>query len=138
MYCHETKIRIRYAETDQMGIVHHSMYALYYEESRTDAMRQLGYSYREIEEKGIFMPVVELKIHYLKPAYYDEILTIRTMIREMPASTIRFEYETFNSHNECINKGETLLAFVDRKTRRPVRVPGWLSEALRPHLSSCQ
>jgi len=134
MYCHETKIRVRYAETDQMGVVHHSTYALYFEEARTEAIRILGFSYREIEEKGIFMPVIDLKIKYIKPAQYDDLLTIKTYVREMPSSSFRFEYETYNANNQCINKGETTLAFVNRQSNRPCRAPEWLLEGIQKQI----
>jgi len=134
MYCHETKIRVRYAETDQMGVVHHSTYALYYEESRTEAIRKLGYSYREIEEKGIFMPVIDLKIKYIKPSRYDDLLTIKTFVRELPNSSLKFEYETYNADGQCINKGETTLAFINRQTNRPCRAPEWLTEVLTKYM----
>jgi acyl-CoA thioester hydrolase len=135
MYCHETKIRVRYAETDQMGVVHHSIYALYFEESRTEAIRELGYSYREIEEKGIFMPVIDLKIKYIKPAQYDDLLIIKTFVKEIPNSTFKFEYETYNSKNQCINKAETTLAFINRQTNRPCRAPEWLTEVIQKHMN---
>ena len=138
MYCHETKIRVRYAETDQMGVVHHSTYALYYEEARTEALRQIGISYREIEEKGIMMPVVDLKIKYIKSARYDDVLKVRTILRELPSSKMVFEYETYNEQNECINKGETTLAFINMSIKRPCRAPEWLIELLQSHLKKTQ
>lgn len=134
MYSYDTKIRVRYGETDQMGVVHHSTYALYYEEGRTEALRHLGLSYREIESRGIFMPVISLTMKYLRSAYYDEQLTIRTYIKEMPTSKITFEYETYNEKNECISKGETVLAIVNKETQRPCRAPEWLTELLAKNM----
>jgi acyl-CoA thioester hydrolase len=116
---YKCKIRVRYSETDQMGYVYYGNYASYYEVARVEMLRSLGTSYREMEESGIMMPVLELKCKYIKPAYYDEELTISVKILEKPQTRIKFHYEIFNEKEELINIGETTLVFVDIKRNRP-------------------
>jgi acyl-CoA thioester hydrolase len=132
MYTSSTTIRVRYAETDQMGYVYYGFYAMYYEVGRVESLRQLGLTYKEIEAMDIIMPVLENKSNYLAPARYDELLTIVTTIREKPTVKIRFEYEIFNEANTLINKGETLLAFVNKNTNRPCRPPQAMEKVLDP------
>jgi acyl-CoA thioester hydrolase len=132
MYRSETAIRVRYAETDQMGYVYYGIYASYYEVGRVESLRQLGLTYKEIEELGVIMPVLENRSRYLAPARYDELLTVVTTIRERPTVKIRFEYEIYNEEKKLINQGETLLAFVDRKTNRPCRPPMQMDKILEP------
>lgn len=96
MHVTETILRVRYAETDRMGYVYYGNYATYFEVARVDCMKALGFSYRELEDQGILMPVVSYNIKYLKPAFYDDALTIRTSIQELPEARITFHYETFN------------------------------------------
>jgi len=116
---HICKIRVRYSETDQMGYVYYGNYASYYEVARVEMLRSLGTSYKEMEESGIMMPVLELKCKYIKPAYYDEELTVSVKILEKPQTRIKFQYEIFNEKEELINIGETTLVFVDVKKNRP-------------------
>lgn len=130
MYTSKTTIRVRYAETDQMGYVYYGTYATYYEVGRVESLRQLGITYKEIENMGIIMPVIENKSKYLQPARYDELLTIVTTIKEKPGIRIKFEYEIFNEENRVINKGETLLVFIDTKTNRPCRPPETMENVL--------
>ena len=130
MYQSETSIRVRYGETDQMGYVYYGFYAMYYEVARVEALRQLGVTYKEIEAMGVIMPVLENKSRYLLPGRYDELLRIVTTIREKPSVRIVFEYEIFNEANQLINKGETLLVFVDKITSRPCRPPEALESVL--------
>src|SRR5436190_24132296 len=104
MYQSETRVRVRYGETDQMGYVYYGFYAMYYEVGRVESLRQLGLTYKEIEALGVIMPVLENKSNYLAPARYDELLTIITTIREKPTVKIKFEYEIFNETNKLINK----------------------------------
>ena len=103
MYITETRIRTRYSETDQMGYVYYGNYALYFEVARVEAMRDLGMSYRELEQRGIMLPVVSFNIEYLKPALYDENLNIITKIIELPSVRIKFDYETYNESGELLN-----------------------------------
>jgi acyl-CoA thioester hydrolase len=133
MFTAENKIRVRYAETDQMGYVYYGNYAMYYEVGRVEALRLAGFSYREMEEYGIIMPVLEIHSRYLKPGKYDELLTIRTMIREMPGIRIRFHYEVINEQGELINEGETSLAFLNKDSHKPCRPPAFFLELLKPY-----
>jgi acyl-CoA thioester hydrolase len=132
MYQSETKIRVRYGETDQMGYVYYGFYAMYYEVARVESLRQLGISYKEVEAMGVIMPVLENHSKYLAPARYDELLRIVTTIREKPGIKIKFEYEIFNEENKLINRGETLLVFVDKATNRPCRPPQAMEDVLAP------
>lgn len=133
MYIHETKIRVRYGETDTMGYVYYGNYANYYEVARTDMIRTAGMTYRSMEDSGILLPVVHLECHFLKPARYDDLLTIRTTLRNMPSAKIEFDYEIFNEAGEKINEGNTRLVFTNDKTRRPTRPPEELIKALKPY-----
>lgn len=128
----ETKTRVRYAETDQMGYVYYGNYATYYEIGRVEMLRNLGMSYKSLEESGIMMPVTELRVNYHKPVHYDEEITIRTLIPEMPSVRIRFVYEIFDSRGELANSGETTLVFVDRVRNRPCRAPVDFLRAVSP------
>ncbi len=132
MYTSETKIRVRYAETDRMGYVYYGNYATYYEVGRVEALRQLGLSYKEMEDSGIMLPVLEYSIKYFKPAFYDEELTIKTIIPEMPQARIKFFYECYNSNNILLNKGETTLVFVNTSSGRPCSAPVSFLEKIKP------
>ena len=132
MYTSETTLRVRYGETDQMGYVYYGYYAMYYEVARVESLRRLGLTYREIEAMGIIMPVLENKSQFIKPGRYDELLKIVTFIKERPGVRITFEYEIFNEAGLLINKGETLLAFVNQKSGRPCRPPQEMLNVLEP------
>ncbi len=134
MISSETKIRVRYAETDKMSYVYHGNYIQYYEVGRVEFMRSLGSSYAEMEEKGVMMPILDVKIKYIKPAFYDNELIIKTFIKELPTAKITFYYEILNPMGEIINTGETTLAFVDINSQRPCRCPNWFYDALAKHL----
>lgn len=121
--CSEVEYRVIYGDTDQMGVVYYGNYPRFYEIGRNELLRQLGLTYKEIENMGTILPVSSMKIKYHRPAYYDDLLTIRTSITEIPASRIEFKYEIFNEKGELLNSGETELAFINQSTRRPVRVP---------------
>lgn len=133
MYISETKLTTRYGETDQMGVIYHANYITYYEVARTEMIRKLGYPYQTMENEGIMMPIIEVQSKYIKPAYYDEELTIRTTLKEMPSSRITFHYEIYNSQNELLNTGITVLAFMDASTRRPCRPPERLTQVLQKY-----
>lgn len=124
-------MRVWYRDTDQMGIVHHSNYLGYYEAARSDMLRALGMSFAEVEKRGIMMPVLEVRSRYLRPARYDELLTVRITLREMPAARITFDYEIFNERAELLNTGTTVLGFIHSDTRRPCRCPEWFLDLLR-------
>lgn len=116
-------LRTRYAETDQMGVVYYGNYPQYLELGRVEWLRDIGFSYKAMEEEGIMMPVVSLQIQYKKPALYDELITIRTKLKELPSTKIEFNYEIFNEKGELLSTANTILVFVDAKTFRPVRCP---------------
>ena len=130
---HQTFVRVRYSETDQMGFVYYGNYAAYFEVARVEALRSVGVSYKSLEENGILMPVKNFTIDYLKPARYDEMLEVITTIKEIPKSGILFEYETLNEKKEVINKAKTTLVFLDAARMRPIRVPQLIIEALGLH-----
>jgi acyl-CoA thioester hydrolase len=133
MFSTEVQIRVRYAETDQMGYVYYGNYGMYYEVARVESFRKLGYAYKALEDEGVMMPVLELKTRYLKPAKYDDLLTIRVSIPDFPAARIKYLYEIFNEAGEKLNEGETSLVFVDMNSSRPVRIPEKMASLLRPY-----
>lgn len=129
----ETKIRVRYGETDQMGYAYYGIYAQYYEVGRVEAMRKAGFSYKEVEARGIWMPVVDFSIQYRRPAYYDEELTVVTSIERMPDGLrIPFTYECRNADGEVLNTGKVTLVCIDRASGKMCRIPAWFMEALGP------
>ncbi len=127
---HKTKVRVRYSETDQMGYVHHSNYALYFETARLAWLKSLGISYKEMEAGGVMLPVYTMHIRYHKPAFYDDELHITTRLKEPPGARITFEYEIRNQADELLTTGETTLVFVDMKTRRPIKCPDYILKKL--------
>lgn len=131
MYQSETTIRVRYAETDRMGYVYYGNYAQYYEVGRVEALRQMGFSYKSIEDNGIMLPVYTFNIRYFKPAYYDDLLKIITVVTEIPQTRINFEYQIFNEKDELLNKGDTTLVFIDMKTNKPCIAPVDFVEKLK-------
>jgi len=130
MYSHSTKIRVRYGETDQMGYMYYGNYAQYYEVGRVEMLRSLGMSYSSMEADGIMMPVLELKCKYIKPALYDQEITVTTIIKTLPGIRIFFEYELYNEKEELINIGTTTLVFVDMKKNKPTNPPENFMEKL--------
>lgn len=133
MYTCEITQRIRYGETDQMGYVYYGRYAEFYEIGRTELIRQMGITYRNLESNGIMLPVIKMAVKYHKPAAYDEIITIRTQLRSMPTARITFFYEILNENGELINEAEVQLVFTDSVSRKPVRPPANLLDALKPY-----
>ncbi|MGF7072909.1 acyl-CoA thioesterase [Mucilaginibacter sp. R-33] len=132
MFEHTIKIRVRYGETDQMGYMYYGNYAEFYEVGRVEMLRSLGLTYKGMEESGIMMPVLELQCKYLKPALYDEEISIRVIMDELPGIRIHFRYELTNPKGELINTGETLLVFINMKTNRPCLPPQDFSDRLMP------
>ena len=134
MYSINTKVRVRYAETDQMGFVYYGVYAQYYEVGRVELLRSLGLSYSKIEDLGYFLPVVNLVVNYKKSAFYDNEINIQTTIKEIPRSKITFFYEIFNEANELLNEGSTTLVFMNKKTKKICKAPSILIERLSDNL----
>lgn len=133
MYTSETRIRVRYSETDQMQYVYYGNYATYYEVGRVEALRQLGLTYKELEGMGVIMPVLENHSEFLFPALYDELLRVVVTITEKPTVRIRFHSEIYNELGTLIHRGETLLAFVNQKTGKPCRPPEAFQRVLAPY-----
>jgi acyl-CoA thioester hydrolase len=132
MFENATKLRVRYGETDQMGYMYYGNYAEFFEVGRVEMLRSLGLTYSGMEASGIMMPVLELKCKYLKPARYDEEITINVIMDKMPGVKIHFRYELFNQKQELIHIGETLLAFINMKSNRPCLPPADFIEKLKP------
>lgn len=134
MYVHEHKIRVRYRETDQMGFVYYGNYALYYEIGRAEMIRSIGVTYKTLEnDYGIIMPVLSMETKYVGSAYYDELITVRTILEDFPTKMIVFRHEILNEQGKIINKAILKLFFMDRTTYRRVSTPEFLQEKLRPH-----
>lgn len=134
MFTHETTLRVRYGETDQMGYVYYGVYPLYYEVGRVEALRSLGLSYRAIEDGGVMLPVHDMQVRYHRPARYDDLLTVRTTILAPPTVRISFRYEVLDASGTLLNEATTTLVFVDRATNRPCRAPAALVERLAPYV----
>lgn len=134
MYVHEYHKRVRYGETDQMGFLYYGNYAQYYEIGRVEMLRSLGLTYKQLEEEHrINMPVVSLQMRFVRPAYYDELITIRTTLRQLPEQFILFHMELFNEAGQLVNGGTVKLCFVDVRAQRTVPAPEYLLAKLRPH-----
>jgi acyl-CoA thioester hydrolase len=131
MFIHETSLRVRYAETDQMGIVYYGNYSQYYEVGRVEAIRSLGISYKEIELNGILMPVTKMNIKYVLPAKYDDLLKIVTIVKEKPDKRISFRTEIYNMNEELINFGEVTLVFLETETKKVVDIPSFLWDKMK-------
>ncbi len=133
MYTSENTIRVRYAETDRMGYVYYGNYAAYFETGRVEALRALGLSYREMEDKGIMLPVLSYQIKYFKPAFFDDTLIIKTTLKELPTGTrLSFHYEIWNDKGIQINEGQTTHVFVKVDGGRPITVPQEVIDKLAP------
>ncbi|MEK6614560.1 MAG: thioesterase family protein [Bacteroidota bacterium] len=123
MFTSEVKLRVRYGETDRMGYAYYGNYAEYFEVARVESLRELGMNYKDMEDNGIILPVYTFSVKYFKPAFYDDLLTIKCSIKEMPKVRITFFYETFNEKNELLNTGEVTLVFIDKKNNKPMGAP---------------
>jgi acyl-CoA thioester hydrolase len=135
MIKHEETLRVRYGETDQMGFVYYGNYALYFEVARVEALRSLGISYAQLEKEGVLLPVYEFTTKYLKPANYDDMLTIKCVIPVLPKGRITFEYETLNEAGDLLNVATVVLVFVDKATGRPTKPPEKLIDKMAPYFS---
>jgi acyl-CoA thioester hydrolase len=131
MFISETNIRVRYAETDQMGVVYHGNYAQYFETARAESIRQLGFTYKDMEAMGIVMPVVELHTKFLRPAHYDELLTVKVILKELTtAHRIEFHHEVHNEKKELLALGRIVLYFMDAEAMKKTTMPQQLYEKL--------
>ena len=127
---YEFTVRVRYAETDQMGVVYHGNYAQYFEMGRVEWLRNLGVSYKWMEENGVMLPVVSLEMNYKKPAHYDDVLRIKTILKSQNSVKIEFDYEIYNEQNQLLTTGYSMLVFVYIKTGRPILPPKYVSDKI--------
>ena len=128
MFKDEIKVRVRYSETDKMGYCYYGNYAAYFEVARVEMLRELGMTYKKMEENGIVLPVADYHIRYIKPAYYDDLLIIKTKVTKKPSTKIEFSYETFNEAGELLNTAETVLVFFDIALGKPCMAPDYFIE----------
>lgn len=131
MKSHITYVKVRYAETDQMGVVHHGNYAEYLEIARLDWLDALGISYKSMEKEGVMLPVYELHFKFLKSALFDDELKIVTKLKKTPSVKIEFEYEIYSNEEELLTQASTTLVFMDTKTRKPIKCPQYILEKLK-------
>ena len=134
MYTHHFNKRVRYGETDQMGYLYYGNYAQYYEIGRVEMLRSLGLTYKSMEEEqGILMPVVSMQMRFVRPAYYDELLSIRSTLRKLPDTFITFHVEIYNEKEELVNGGSVKLCFVDVKKKESIPAPIYLMKKLKAY-----
>ena len=133
MFTSEIKVRVRYSETDRMGYVYYGNYATYFEVARVEALRELGITYKEMEDDGILLSVYKYEVKFHKPLFYDDELTIKTFIYSMPEARIIFNYEITNQKRELVNTAQTTLVFIDRKTSKPCYAPQHVIDALKEY-----
>jgi acyl-CoA thioester hydrolase len=133
MYEHITTIRVRYADTDQMNIVYYGNYAQYFEVGRTESIRELGFTYKEMEQMGVHMPVVAMEARFLRPAHYDDLITVKTILKVLPDNhEITFHQEVYNENKKLLTVGKVVLYFMDSHTGKRSKLPGALKEKLTP------
>ncbi len=135
MFINEVQLRVRYAETDQMGYVYYGNYATYFEVARVETIRALGFSYKELEDSGVMLPVLDMKTKYIRPAKYDDLLTIKVIINQMPTTRFHFTYEVYNEQKTLLNVAETTLVFVDMKSGRPRMAPDNILKSIESHFN---
>jgi acyl-CoA thioester hydrolase len=134
MFITETHIRVRYAETDQMNLVYYGNYAQYFEVARAESIRNLGFTYKEMEETGVIMPVVEMQTKFLRPAHYDDLLNIKTILRELRVDhRIVFEHEVYNEEKKLLTLGKVILYFVKMGSFERTIMPEGLRKVLQTH-----
>jgi len=127
---HSSSFRVRYGETDQMGVVYHGNYAQYFEIGRTEWLRSMGITYKTMEKNGVMMPVISICSQFKKSAFYDEVLTVKTILKKKPGVKIEFDFEITNEKDEIITLGNVILTFINMKSNRPMRCPDYLLEKL--------
>ena len=125
----EIQIRVRYGETDQMGVVYHGNYPLYLEMGRIEWLRKIGVSYKKMEENGVMLPVVSMSLNYKKSAGYDDVINVKTQLKKPPTVKIEFDYEITNEAGEILTTANVILVFIDMKTNKPTRPPHYIFEA---------
>jgi acyl-CoA thioester hydrolase len=130
MFTSTTKYRVRYADTDQMGVVYYGNYARFYEIGRTEMIRELGMPYKELEESGVMMPVYSMDVKFRDVVRYDELITIETTVKELPATRMVFDHRIINEAGKVVNEASVVLVFLDTVTRRPTRAPARLLELM--------
>lgn len=130
MISHSFSFRVRYGETDQMGVVYHGNYAHFFEMGRTEWLRSLGVTYKYMEKTGVMLPVISISCNFKKSAFYDEILTVKTILKRQPGVKIEFDYEITNESGEIITLGNTVLAFINMETKKPMRCPTYILSKL--------
>jgi acyl-CoA thioester hydrolase len=136
MFESTTNVRVRYAETDQMNVVYHGNYAQYFEVGRAEGIRSLGFTYKDMEAMGVVMPIVELHSKYLRPAHYDDLLTIKTMLKELPLDhRIEFHQEVYNESGKLLTIGRVVLYFINAKTKEKTVMPSQLFNSLKPYFN---
>ena len=137
MFESTTQVRVRYAETDQMNVVYHGNYAQYFEVARAEAIRKLGFTYKNMEELGTYMPITELHCKYLRPAHYDDLLSVKVILKELPANhRIEFHHEVYNEAGSLLTVGKCVLYFINAATREKTNMPAALLTKLAPFFSS--
>ncbi|MBK7232830.1 MAG: acyl-CoA thioesterase [Saprospiraceae bacterium] len=133
MFKHQTAWRVRYAETDRMGYVYYGNYAMYYETGRVEALRSLGLIYQKLEDDlGVFMPVMSMQCKFIRPCYYDELLSFETSILEVPDSTIQFHTDILKEDGKLANKGVVTLCFVEKESKKRIPVPPFIVDLIKP------
>ncbi|TMM53623.1 acyl-CoA thioesterase [Maribacter algarum] len=135
MNFNEISFRVRYGETDQMGVVYHGNYAQYMEMGRVEWLREMGISYKNMEENGIMLPVISLHVNYKKPAVYDDLITVKTILKKIPSVKIEFDFEIYNEAREILAEATVVLAFMDMQRNRPVRCPQYLLDTIAKNQS---
>ncbi len=134
MFTANNKIRVRYAETDQMGVVYHGNYFAYFEASRAEAFRELGLSYAELEKEGVIMPIIDVHARFFRPALYDDLLTIRTILKELPVHhKIEFHHEVYNEKEELLTNATIVLYFMEKKEMKRTSMPERMRKTLEPY-----
>ncbi len=127
----ETSVRVRYSEVDRMGFAYYGHYATWFEVGRVEALRKIGVSYKELEDRGVVLPVKHYEVDFIKPVFYDDLITIRTIVPKIPDVRFEFEYEILNDQKELLCTAKTTLFFYSKADGRPCRPPGWLIDLIR-------
>ncbi len=134
MYTSEIPIRVRYAETDQMNVVYHGNYAQYFEVARAESIRALGFTYKEMEEMDVMMPVIELQCKFLRPAHYDDLLTVKLILKALPDDhRIEFDHEIYNESGKLLTIGKVVLYFIRMSTREKTTMPDAMRDRLKEY-----